>query len=304
MNLLSLFHILFTLLSAPLLLGILSRTKSFFSGRKGPPLFQPYYDIWKLLHKGSVYSKTTTWIFKLSPILGFTSTFTLLFLIPFGGSPACLFFQGDILLIAYLLGLLRFFYVMSALDTGSSFEGMGASREVQVSALTEVALILGFVALVKYFGTFSLSEILASSSFELWKNSTPLLALIVASFFIVFLTENARLPIDDPNTHLELTMIHEVMVLDHSGIDLAMIFYTSALKFWILGSWLIHLLLPFHTEYFWVNQLGFILGMGGLAICVGIIESIMARLKLLHIPSLLVTAGTLSALAFLLLLRT
>lgn len=303
MMMISLIQILGTLLMAPFLLGLIHRTKAFFGGRKGQPLLQPYYDLWKLLQKGSVTSQTTTSIFKLGPIVGLTCVLTILTLIPFGGSPALLSFQGDLLLILYLFGLLRFFYVIAALDTGSSFEGMGASREVQFSALAEVALLLGFVALAKFFGLFSLSKILASSSFELWKQSMPLLGFIVVSFLIVFLTENARIPMDDPNTHLELTMIHEVMVLDHSGIDLAVIFYTSALKLWILGSWLIHLIFPFHTDTFWINQAAFVLGMFGLAIFVGILESIMARLRLLHVPSLLAGAGTLSFLAFLLLLR-
>ena len=302
MSLLSIGNICFALVFSPFLLGIINRTKAFFAGRYEQPLLQPYYDIWKLLQKGSVYSRTTTLIFRMGPLIGLTVTLMAMMFIPLGVFPAMIGFQGDILWVIYLFGFSRFWYVIAALDTGSSFEAMGASREVQFSVFSEVALILGFLTLARYFGSFSLSDILLSLSISAWKDIAVVLGLIAAAFCVVFLVENARIPIDDPNTHLELTMIHEVMVLDHSGIDLAMIFYTSALKIWIFGTLLVKFV-PVHFDHFWVNQLFFCLLLIGLAIFIGIIESIMARLKLLHIPQLLVGAGALSTLAFFLLLR-
>ena len=125
---------------APLLPGVINRTKAWFAGRRGPPLLQAYYDLWKLLHKGAVYSQTTTWVFVAGPVVGLACVVTALLIVPLGGVPGLLAFPGDFLLLAYLLGLMRFFTVLAALDTGSSFEGMGASREAFFSALAEPAL--------------------------------------------------------------------------------------------------------------------------------------------------------------------
>ncbi len=150
-------------------------------------------------------------------------------IIPLGGCPALLAFPGDLLLMAYILGLMRFFTVIAALDTGSSFEGMGASREVLFSALAEPALLIGLAAVARKTGMVSLSTMLPLAS-----AFSPEIVLVTVSLLVVFLCENARIPFDDPNTHLELTMIHEVMVLDHSGPDFAFIQYSSALK---CGCW-------------------------------------------------------------------
>src|SRR5262249_25388796 len=160
-------------------------------------------------------------------------------LLPFGGVPALLSFPGDVVLFAYLLGLARFFTVLAALDTGSSFEGMGASREVTFSALAEPALFLGLATIARHTDTLSLSGMFGVTTGASWHHTGPALALVAAAFIVIFLAENARIPVDDPTTHLELTMIHEVMVLDHSGPDFAFILYSSALKLWLLGTLLV-----------------------------------------------------------------
>ena len=196
------------LVFAPLLGGIINRTKAAFAGRTGQPLLQPYYDLYKNFRKGAVYSTTTSWLFRAGPIAGLASVIVALALVPVNGSTAPLAFTGDLILFAYALGLMRFFTVLAALDTGSSFEGMGASREVFFSALAEPALLLGLATVARRAGTLSLSELLAATSV-----TSPELVLVLAALGIVFLCENARIPFDDPNTHLELTMIHEVMVL-------------------------------------------------------------------------------------------
>ena len=288
------------LLLSPLLLGVANRVKAILAGRKGPPLLQAYYDLRKLLGKGAVYSRTTTWIFRYGPVIGLAAAGTALLLVPFGRIAAPLGFSGDLVLFAYLLGLMRFFTILAALDTGSSFEGMGASREAQFAALAEPALFLGMASLAQRTGSFSLSEIYAQLDTWAWMDWGPSLALVSAAFLVVFLAENCRIPFDDPNTHLELTMVHEVMVLDHGGPDLAIILYGAALKLWALGALLVGILVPVSTGNAWVDSGAALAGMLALAIVVGIIESAMARLRLLRVPQLLVGAGAFAALALIL----
>jgi len=306
LNAYSFLNLLLALVCAPFLLTVINRTKAFVAGRHGPMWFQPYYELWKYFHKGAVYSRRTSWVFRAGPIVGLASVLMALTLVPFGNQPAPLGFQGDLILFAYLLGLMRFFTVLAALDTGSSFEGMGASREVLYSALAEPALILGLASIARETGKLSLSEMQNAVGLDLWMSSGMVLAAVVAALVVVFLTENARVPVDDPNTHLELTMIHEVMVLDHGGPDLGFIFYGAALKLWVLGSLIVDLILPPHFNFgfgpfSWaagvlVDGAGLIV----LAVVVGLIESSMARLRLVRIPQLLVGAGALSALSLIL----
>lgn len=303
MHVASVLDTLLVLILAPLLLGVINRTKAIVAGRVGQPLLQPYHDLWKLMQKGAVYSRTTTWIFRAGPVVGLASVLVATALVPFGGAQALLAFPGDFLLFAYLLGLMRFFTVIAALDTGSSFEGMGASREVTFSALAEPALLLGLAAVARSGGSVSLSTMFSGITVERWTHAGPALALLAAAFLVVFLAENARIPVDDPTTHLELTMIHEVMILDHGGPDLALILYGSALKLWLLGALLVGIVVPVRSGYVWLDCIAAIVGMLGLAILTGAIESFMARLRLLHVPQLLVGAGVLSALALVLVLR-
>ncbi|MDA8126826.1 MAG: NADH-quinone oxidoreductase subunit H [Deltaproteobacteria bacterium] len=300
MTIASFLNILLGLLLAPLLLGIVNRTKAVFAGRTGQPLLQAYYDIVKQLRKGAVYSNTASWVFRAGPIVGFAAVLTALCIVPLGGVAAPLAFSGDLLLFAYLLGAMRFFTVIAALDTGSSFEGMGASREVLYSALAEPALLIGLAAVARETGSLSLSTLLPAAHVF-----SPEVVLVVVALLVVYLCENARIPFDDPNTHLELTMIHEVMVLDHSGPDFAFILYGAALKLWVLGLLIVGIVFPAPADLFRPLSVGTaVAGLLGLAVVVGVIESTMARLRLIRIPQLLVAAGSLSAFAFLLVLRS
>jgi formate hydrogenlyase subunit 4 len=295
----SIINICLGLILAPFLPGIINKTKALFTGRTGQPFLQAYFDIIKQLQKGAVYSKTTSWIFRAGPVVGLAAVLVALAIVPLGGVTAPLAFTGDLLLLAYILGLMRFFTIIAALDTGSSFEGMGASREVLFSALAEPALLIGLAAIARKTGMMSLSQMLPAASFF-----SPEVVLVVAALLVVFLCENARIPFDDPNTHLELTMIHEVMVLDHSGPDFAFILYSSSLKLWVLGSVIISIVSPAPAGSFWlVSVITAVCGLILLAIAVGIIESSMARLRLIRIPQLLVAAGSLSAFAFILVMR-
>lgn len=293
-----LLHVLIALGCAPLLPAVINKIKAFFGGRKGPPLLQPYFDLYKLLRKGAVFSRTTSWIFQASPAIELAAVLTALAVTPMGSVPAVMAFPGDLLVLAYGLGLMRFFTVLAALDTGSAFEGMGASREVQFAALAEVALLLSLLAVAARFHAFSLSTLGLRTWTDgaLWP-SEAILLLVSVALLIVLLVENARIPFDDPNTHLELTMIHEVMILDHSGVDLALIEYAGALKLWVIGALLVSMALPVRSTHPTVNLAAGLAGLLVLAVIVGVIESSMARLRLLRVPQLLVTAGVLAFLA-------
>ena len=299
MNTLSFFPLLLALVLSPLLFGVISRIQALFTGRHGQPLLQTYFDLWKLLRKGAVYSRTTTWLFRAGPMVGLAAVLLAVALMPLGNFPALIAFPGDFLLFAGLLALMRFFTVVAALDAGSSFEGMGASREVFFSALAEPALFIALVTLARLAGELSLSTMFGPASGAHWLHSGPVLALVVITLMIVLLAENARIPVDDPNTHLELTMIHEVMVLDHSGPDFAFVLYSTVLKLWLFAALIVGMVLPV-TNNVWLDLLLATGGMLVVAVIVGVIESIMARLRLVVVPQLLVGAGALAAMAFLL----
>jgi formate hydrogenlyase subunit 4 len=304
MRLLSIFHVLLALAASPLLAGIINRTKAKFAGRRGQPLLQLYYDLWKLLHKGAVYSRTTTWVFRAGPIVGLAASMAALLLVPLGSTGALASFPGDLVLFAYLLGVTRFMTVLAALDTGSSFEGMGASREVQFALLAEPALLLGLAVLAAMTGNLSLTGIYAGlGGSDLPAANLAATVLVAVALFIVLLAENARIPFDDPNTHLELTMIHEVMVLDHGGVDLALIEYSSSIKLWTLGALLAGLLTPPRTGWRLPDMALGLAGLVVLAVIVGVVESTMARLRLLRVPQLLLAASVLSFLGLILVLR-
>ena len=282
---------------APLMLGLINRVKAIFAGRKGPPLLQPYYDLFKLLRKASVYSRSTSAIIRVAPSIVLACVLLGTLVLPWGTTPSLVCFAGDVIVLIYLLGLARFATVLAALDTGSSFEGMGASREVQFGALSEPALFLGLIVLVLHCGFGGLSDIIASITPQMWASSGVLLVLVMCSWFVILLTENCRIPMDDPNTHLELTMIHEVMVLDYSGPDLAYVLYAASLKLWIFGSLVVNLVLPAVAPNSWLQVPLFLAGMALVAILVGVVESTLARLQLLHIPKVLVGAATLGVIA-------
>ncbi len=291
------------LVLSPLLLGVVTRVKAIFAGRTGAPLLQPYHDLFRLLRKRAVYSRTTTWVFRMGPVVGVAAVIAAGLLMSFGGAPAILPFPGDFILFAYLLGLGRFFTALAALDTGSSFEGMGAAREVTFASFAEPALFLCLVVLVRATGSMSLSGILQSGLPEIWHTQGPALLLAAVALLAVAVAENARIPVDDPTTHLELTMIHEVMVLDHSGPDLALIQYGASLKLFLFGALVVRLALGFPFSSPWPSLGVFLGGMALFAVVLGVAESTMARLRLLKVPQFLVAASVLSAFALVLLLR-
>ena len=299
----SILHVLLALLLAPLLLGVINRTKAKFAGRHGQPYLQSYYDLIKLLRKGAVYSRTTTWVFRAGPMIALAAVLIALAVVPLGGVPALAAFPGDLIVLAYVLGLARFMTVLAALDTGSAFEGMGASREVQFSLLCEPALLLGLAALAICTQSLDLSNIYGDLFQASLVRVEPAAILVAGAFLMVLLAENARIPVDDPNTHLELTMIHEVMVLDHGGVDFAFIQYGAALKLWVFSALLVGVALPLRTHQPLLDLLAGVGGVFAVAIIVGIVESTMARLRLLNVPQMLVAASALAITALFWILR-
>jgi formate hydrogenlyase subunit 4 len=286
----------------PLLLGVIVKTKAWVAGRAGAPLLQPYHDLVKLLRKGAVLSRTTSWVFLAGPAITWVALLLAGLLVPMAGHPAPIRFGGDLVLFAYLLALGRFFTALAALDTGSSFEGMGAAREVTFASLAEPALFLGLVALARLGGGASLSLLLGDAVAGAWSNAAPTLVLVVAGLFIVLLVENSRIPFDDPTTHLELTMVHEVMVLDHGGPALGVILHGAAMKLFVLAALVARLLAPWPVDAAPLRWALFVAVTLAIAVLVGVVESVMARLRLLDLPNLLVGACLLTGFGFLLLL--
>ena len=279
----------------PLLPGIINKVKAFFAGRKGPSLFQLYYDLFKLLKKGSVISNTSCGVLKLAPCVSLAAIVMATLLLPLGIIKSPFSFEGDVILFFYLLGTARLMTVWGALDTGSSFEGMGASREMQFSALAEAAIfgIIGCLATLTKHGDLTM---LPSTAFN---SSIHVVAILLCAlaFFLILLMENCRVPADDPNTHLELTMIHEAMILDYAGPDLALILYGASLKLWIFASFFVILLFPAITAGLVLSSVIYLAGIFVTVIVVGIIESSIARYRFIKVPQMLVGAFGLSLIA-------
>jgi len=280
--------------------GLINRTKSIFSGRKGPGIFQPMKDVLRLLKKGSVYSETSSFIFQIAPTIYFSTLLIAALFIPFGENKGLISFQYDFVLFAYLLALGKFFNIISALDTGSSFEGMGASREALYSMLAEAAFFITIGSLGLLTGYYSFSQIFSSLHYS--ASSTPVisysLGLLAAFVFLILaLIENSRMPIDDPKTHLELTMIHEVMILDNSGFDLGLILYTGSLKFALYGSLIANLF--FVSSQLVIVNLVIFFGVQILfAITIGSVESFMARFRMNQNPQFILMLSSVALLIF------
>ena len=282
------------LITAPLLFGVINKTKAFFAGRKGAPLLQAYYDLFKLLRKEMVISETTSAVSRIAPVVIFAVTLAATLFIPLISCHSSLSFTGDFVLLFYLLGLARFFLILYALDTGSSFEGMGASREAFLSALAEPIVFIVMLTLLRLENSTSIQSAFASSGDINW----VVISLSVIPMFIVLLAENARIPFDDPNTHLELTMIHEVMILDSSGPDLGLFEYASSIKFWLFSLIIAKMIFPF-THVGVVGELLLTLSlMVAVSVTVGIIESIMARCRFAKMPQLMYSAAVIAMIAF------
>lgn len=280
---------------APFYSALILKVKAFFGGKKGPPLLINYFTLVKLLKKGSVYSTSSTLIFKLGPAVSFCTALTALLFLPIAGQPALMAFRGDVILVLYLLGLGRFFTIAAALDTASPFEGMGAAREAFFPIICEATLFMILIFFYILTDQLQLSAFFQGGQpFGIWsKAGVPVLVVIMAAF-MVLLAENARVPVDDPATHLELTMIHEVMVLDHSGPDLALIELGAFFKLFFYSALLARLVCPFTLGHVAADGLLFFAVLALIYTAVGITESIMARYRMDKVPQFVLTSFALA----------
>ena len=292
-----LFLALLTILFFP---GVILRVKNTASGRKGAGFFQPWRNIFLLLKKGSIFSRTTSYIFQIAPLIYFSTILCAILLLPFAGMPSFFGFDGDFVLFAYLLALGKFFFIIGAIDTGSSFEGMGANREALYSMLLEPALFILFGTLALLTGHTSMQEIFVHFQ---WNDPYSFIIGFITVYLLIQIAmiENSRMPVDDPKTHLELTMIHEVMILDNSGFDLALIHIGAYLKFAMYGTLIAECILPAAGSRF--IQVSLFFGIQVLfASTIGILESFRARKKLMRNPQFIVTLSSIALIAFFLVL--
>jgi formate hydrogenlyase subunit 4 len=274
---------------APLFAGFINKQKAILTGRIGAPVLQPYYDLLRLFKKETINAKSSSFISRISPLVNFIVIIVAAAMLPIGYWKPLISFNGDIILFAYTLGLARFFQILAAMDIGSSFEGMGASREATFALFAEPIFFftLGSVAFIS--GLTSIYDIYHSIRLD---NISYIVFIIICSIsaFILAITECSRMPVDDPNTHLELTMIHEVMILDNSGFDLFLYLYSGYIKLFIYAILEISFFYPFSAKSYLLGIVIFIIGSIILSLTLAIVETITSRFKMKNIPQYLLFA--------------
>lgn len=276
-----LLNIILLLIAPFFMIGVIKKTKAFWAGRKGISIFQPIWDFARLMKKDAVYSKTTSWVFKFAPIVGFASIIFAALFVPMISGYAVINMQFGFVIFAYILAFGKFFSLIAALDTGSSFEGMGASREACFSTLVEPAFFITLASIA------ALSQNYSFGSFKtILENAGVygylIIALAAITLFVMLLIEGCRVPVDDPTTHLELTMIHEVMILDNSGADLGLITWAAAIKMFLFEALIANLVIPFGVND-WVAVGAFLAIVFLLSVLIGTIESAIARFRMTHV---------------------
>ena len=290
-------NLLLILISSLFFVGIIIRLKAKIAARKMPPVLQPVYDVIRLFKKGAVYSQTTSIIFKIAPLVYFASALVAALFMPIGSLKPLLSFEGDFVFFAYLLALGKFMMILSAMDTGSGFEGMGANREALYSMLVEPAffILIGSVALF----TDNTSFHALFLNFNVDSNLGYIIG--IASIYVLIyiaMVENSRMPVDDPKTHLELTMVHEVMVLDNSGFDLGLIHISSWLKFSIYGALISNFIIQTSWAFYW--QIAAFFGIQfAFSVTVGMLEAFKARNKMEKNPQWIIILSAISIVVFL-----
>ena len=297
----SILSLAIALITAPLFPGVILKIKALFAGKKGPPLLIKYYILAKLLRKGSVYSTSTSFIFGLGPVVSCAAAVMVLLFFPFAGIPPLISFHGDVIVLFYILGLGRFFTIAAALDTASPFEGMGAAREAFFATLAEAAVFVVLILFYRINSSLSLTSYFSGAqAISLAGPQGALLLLVIVSLFMILLTENSRVPVDDPATHLELTMIHEAMILDHSGPDLALIELGAFYKLFFYAAFITCLINPLPPTGALAATLLFYSLLTLVYVAIGITESITARLKMHLVPKYILTAFALGFFAIIL----
>lgn len=296
-------QLVLVLLVAPLLSGIIKTLKARLQTRRGPSIFQSFRDISKLLRKGMVIPETASWIFSATPYIVFATATLVALMIPITTTHAPFSLFGGVLAVIYLLALGRFFLALGGLDAGSSFGGLGSSREMTISAIAEPAMMLAIFTVALAANSTNLSEMAKVAVTQSWKFLAPSQMLAFAALFIVLIAETGRIPVDNPATHLELTMIHEAMVLEYSGPYLALIEWGGSIKQLVLMTLVVNTFFPFGLSADWtVRGIGlglvfYIAKMFALACLVVLVETSNAKLRLFRVPELLMVSFILGALA-------
>jgi formate hydrogenlyase subunit 4 len=295
-------QLLLLLTVAPLVSGLIKTLKARLQVRRGPGIVQPYRDLYKLFQKGMVLPDTASWIFSAAPYVVFAATAIAGLMIPMISAKAPLGLFGGVLAVVYLLGLGRFFLALAGLDTGSSFGGLGSSREMTIAALAEPAMMLAVFTVAIGANSTSLSEIARVATSTTWHFLAPAQMLAFAALFLVLIAETGRIPVDNPATHLELTMIHEAMILEYSGPYLGLIEWGASIKQLLLMTLLINAFLPFGLRTMWslggvlISLVYLLLKLLALAVSIVLVETTNAKMRFFRVPDLLAMAFTLAAL--------
>lgn len=294
---------LLLLVVAPLVTGFIKLLKARLQTRRGPGLLQPYRDLHKLFRKGMMIPNTASWLFSATPYVVFLTTVLAGLMVPMVAAEAPLGLFGGVLAVVYLLGLGRFFLALGGLDSGSSFGGLGSSREMAISALAEPAMMLAVFTVAIGAGSTSLTAMANAAIGQQWRFLAPAQMLAFAALFLVLIAETGRIPVDNPATHLELTMIHEAMILEYSGPYLGLIEWAASIKQLLLMTLLMNVFWPFGLEPGW-SLAGILTGLSYLSLklvllscCIVLVETTNAKMRLFRVPELMAVAFTLGALA-------
>lgn len=264
-----------------IMMGLIKKTKSFWGGRKGPSIWQPLYDFVRLVKKDFVISKTTSVVFRIAPVFAIATVLFAALFVPLASGKPIINVEAGIIIFAYTLGLGKFMSLISAMDTGSSFEGMGASREACFTSIVEPAFFMVIASIMLLTGNYtfdSLSQIMSNAG----SYGFLITVFAVVTLFIMILIEGSRVPVDDPATHLELTMIHEVMILDNSGLDLAIYTWANGIKMLLISSLIAAIVIPAGLPVL-VNILLYLIIAGLISVIIGTVESGMARIRMSHV---------------------
>jgi len=296
-------QVAFMLLLAPLLSGIIKKIKAFWQCRRGPGVLQVYYDIFKYLRKDTVVSEHTSWIFLANPYISLGAVLVVATLVPVLAVRAPLGFTGDFILLVYLLAVARFFTALAGLDAGSAFGGMGSSREMAVSAMVEPALVMAFFSVAVRVQSTNLSQVVESLAGKGWQVITPGHLLAIVAFFVVVIAETGRIPVDNPDTHLELTMIHEGMLLEYSGKPLGLLLWAASVKQLLVLTLMANIFFPWglaeglNGAEILVSLIVYLIKIVILGAGLAVVETSLAKVRLFKVPELLGASFMLSVLA-------
>lgn len=275
-----------------LMMGLIKKTKAFWAGKKGPSIIQPLYDFVRLIKKDFVISKTTSVVFKLAPVFAISTVLFAALFVPLASGKAIINIPVGLVVFSYILGLGKFMSLISAMDTGSSFEGMGASREACFTSIVEPAFFLLIASVMALTGNYtfdSMTKIISNAG----GYGILITVFAVLVLFIMMLIEGSRVPVDDPATHLELTMIHEVMILDNSGSDLAIYSWANGIKMLLITSLIACMVIP-HNLPTLLHVLCYLVVAGIISVAIGTIESGMARIRMSHVFEFIFVMSSLS----------